>query len=257
MRFKLFLRKAIKAVLPYGMLVLYRRFKKQKLVKASYGNSPKNYCPICQKTGYFEPFGIIQRPKAQCPHCGSLERHRLLWLFLQKHTDIFSKNNKKILHVAAEPCFKKCFKKLHLKNYITAGLKDPSALVKMDITDIQYPNETFDIIICNHVLEHIIDDIKAMSELNRVLKSNGWAVLLVPVATDMEKTYEDNSITTEAGRLKAFGQSDHVRQYGKDYVDRLKSVGFNVKIFGSEELTDEEGIKNMSLDVENIYYCEK
>ena len=129
-------------------------------------------------------------------------------------------------------------------------------MIKMDITDIQYPNETFDIIICCHVFEHIIDDIKAMSELCRVLKNNGWAVLLVPIA-NMEKTYEDNSIITEAGRLAAFGQGDHVRQYGRDYIDRLKIAGFSVSTIGSKDIADEEDMKNMNLSVENIYYCKK
>jgi SAM-dependent methyltransferase len=253
---KTFLRKAIKAVLPYGMVALYCRYKKQKLLKISYGNTPKNYCPICNRTGYFEPFGAYPRQEARCPHCRSLERHRLLWLFLKKQTDIFNKGTKNILHVAAEPCLEKHFRRIHGKNYLTADLNNPSAMVKMDITDIHYPNRTFDIIICNHVLEHIIEDKKAMSEFYRVLKNNGWAILLVPI-NDMEKTYEDNSITTEAGRLKAFGHEDHVRRYGRDYSTRLQSVGFNVNIILPNEFADEKDIKNMNLPKDNIYYCKK
>jgi hypothetical protein len=256
MKVKFFLRKVVKAVLPYGIVVLYRRSKKNKLIKTSYGNDPQNYCPICKKSGYFEPFGFYERQKARCPHCKSLERHRLLWLFLQRRTDIFIKEPKVILHVAAEPCLEKHFRRMPEKKYITADLRNPNAMVKMDITDIQYPNETFDIIICNHVLEHIVDDIKAISEFHRVLKNNGWAILLVPI-TDAEKTYEDNSITTEYGRSKAFGQKDHVREYGKDYVNRLKSVGFNTTIICPNEFADEDDIINMNLLQDNIYYCKK
>jgi SAM-dependent methyltransferase len=218
----------------------------KKAAKASYGNEPTSYCPICQKRGYFVPFGSPSRAKAKCPRCGSLERHRLLWLFLQKHTGIFQKNGKKMLHIAAESCLENHFRKLCGKGYITADLHDPEAMVKMDITDIRYPNETFDIIMCNHVLEHIPDDIKAISEFYRVLKNGGWAVLLVPMA-NMEKTYEDESITSEAGRLEAFGQGDHVRLYGRDYADRLKSVGFNVEITGLSELAVNNEVKRMRL----------
>lgn len=138
-------------------------------------------------------------------------------------------------------------------------------MVKMDITDIRYPDESFDIIICSHVLEHVPDDVKAMSEFHRVLKKNGWAILLVPIAA-MDKTYEDFSIVTEAGRLKAFGQSDHVRKYGKDYIDRLRSAGFNVTVIKKEELASEEEIKRMCLSEDSItwgfvcteiFYCTK
>lgn len=135
----------------------------------------------------------------------------------------------------------------------------------MDVTDIGYPDESFDIIICSHVLEHVPDDIKAMREFRRVLKKNGWAVLLVPIA-DIDKTYEDFSITTEAGRLRAFGQSDHVRKYGKDYIGRLKSAGFNVTVIKRDELASEAEIKRMCLNENSevwgfadteIFYCTK
>jgi SAM-dependent methyltransferase len=180
-------------------------------------------------------------------------------------TNLFDQTDGKILHVAAEPCFEKRFKNIFGKNYITADLYNPDSMVKMDVTDIRYPDESFDIIICNHVLEHVPDDIKAMGEFYRVLKKNGWAVLLVPIA-DMDKTYEDFSITTETGRLKAFGQGDHVRKYGRDYIDRLKFVGFNVTVIKRGELASEEEINRMCLNENSeiwgfagteIFYCRK
>ena len=249
---KLFIKKAIKAILPYGILVLYRQYRKQKELEKICG--PKNYCPICKKSNFFNEFGSYPREKAQCPHCGSLERHRLLWVLL-KRTNIFSQG-KKILHIAPEPCLENVFRKLHGGGYLSADIENQNAMVKMDLTDIQYPNETFDIIICYHVLEHIVDDKKAMTELHRVLKKDGWAILEVPVQ-NIEKTYEDNSIITAEGRLEAFGQHDHVRIYGRDYIDRLKSVGFNVKLIDPSELLTEKKIKKMNPQRRCIHYCTK
>ena len=263
MKLKFFITKIIKAMVPYGILEFYWRYKTNQKMKKEYGECPKSYCPVCERTSYFQPFGF--RQKARCAHCGSLERHRLEWLFFKKKTSLFGKSPKNILHVAAEPCFEKRFEKAFGKNYITADLYNQNAMVKMDITNIQYPNESFDIILCNHVLEHIPDDQKAMRELYRVLKKEGWAVLLVPIA-DMEKTYEDFSITTEVGRLKAFGQGNHVRKYGRDYIERLKAAGFRVTVFKRDEIACAEEIGSMCLQEDSalwgfagteIFYCTK
>jgi predicted SAM-dependent methyltransferase/ribosomal protein S27AE len=248
MKLKILVKKVVKAVLPYGVLVMYRRNKEKRAM---------NYCPICGTASFFTPFGISPRQKALCGSCGSLERHRLLWLFFQKRTNLFKKETKKILHIAAESCFESRFKTAFGENYITADLYNPSAMVKLDITSIPYSDESFDIIICNHVLEHVQDDRKAMGELYRILKKNGWAVLLVPIF-NRDKTYEDFSITTDAGRLEAFGQEDHVRKYGRDYIDRLKSVGFKVTVTKAEALATANEIKKMSLlENSNIFYCTK
>lgn len=265
MKLTLFVKKALKAVMPYGVVVLYRRNKVKKQIIKSYGNEPESYCPVCGKHSYFKPYGNPPRLKAGCAHCGSSERHRLSWLFFKKRTNLFDQRQKKILHIAAEPCFESRFKKIFGENYITADLYSPDAMVKMDITNIQYPERSFDVVICNHVLEHVSDDLKAMREFYRILKEDGWAVLLVPVA-DMEKTYEDFTITTEVGRLKAFGQEDHVRKYGRDYTERLKSAGFKVSIIKNNELATSGEIKSMCLKEDNgiwgfleteIYYCTK
>jgi predicted SAM-dependent methyltransferase len=265
MKLKTFVKRAVRAIVPYGILAVYRRYKTKQKIKKLYGGYPKSYCPVCENTSYFWPFGNPPRQKACCTHCESVERHRLEWLFFKKNTDLFDKGQKKVLHVAAERCFEKRLKKTFGKNYITADLYNPDAMIKMDITQIQYPDESFDIILCSHVLEHIPDDQKAMRELYRVLKKEGWAVVLVPIA-DMEKTYEDFSIITEAGRLKAFGQSDHVRKYGIDYSERLKSAGFNVTVFKQGEIACAEEIESMRLKEDSelwgfveteIFYCTK
>ncbi|MFA6422557.1 MAG: methyltransferase domain-containing protein [Candidatus Buchananbacteria bacterium] len=186
-------------------------------------------CPCCGKK--FKKFIDISatRKNAICPNCDSYERHRLLWLFLKNKTTVFSKPQK-MLHIAPEPMFQKKFKTMKHLDYISADLDSPLAMVKMDITDIKYPNNTFDMIICNHVLEHIVDEQKALSEIKRVLKPNGQAILQVPVHSDYLQTYEDNSIISEEGRLKAFGQKDHVRIYGLDYADRFKKSDMDIKI---------------------------
>lgn len=184
-------------------------------------------CPICEK-GYrqFLPYGRINpRPNALCPNCLSLERHRLIWLYLKEQTNFFSKKLD-VLHIAPEPCFMKRFEKQHGEKYITADIESPLAKVKMDIHQIPFPDNHFDAVLCNHVLEHVADDIKAMSEIHRVLKPGGWAIMQVPFFSPIpETTYEDTSITNPRDREKAFGQDDHVRMFGKDYAQRIARAG--------------------------------
>ena len=216
------------------------------------------WCPVCGKSSrLFRSFGAVPRQDAQCVHCDALERHRLLWLYLNKHTDLFDGKPKKVLHVAPELCFEPRFKQRLGDSYITADLFNPRAMVSMDITDIQYPDESFDVIYCSHVLEHVHDDKRAMREFCRVLKTTGWAILLVPITSDV--TFEDPTITDPQERLKAFGQEDHVRRYGPDYVSRLEEAGFKVKTTTIAELADEQGILKMGLTPASgeIYFCTK
>jgi len=177
----------------------------------------------------FLPYGYgKQRSNALSPSTFSLERHRLLWLYLQNETDFFSAQ-KKVLHIAPEQCFLKQFKQLKNLDYITADLYSPIADVKADICNLPFKNNDFDVVLCNHVLEHIDDDKKAMSELYRVLKPNGFGIFQIPQDLTREKTYEDFSITSPKERAKHFGQYDHVRIYGKDYSNKLRNIGFKVE----------------------------
>jgi len=174
------------------------------------------------------PYGYEkQRKNALSPSTLSLERHRLLWLYLKNETDFFT-SDKKILHFAPEQCFLKRFGALKNLDYITTDLESPIADVKADICDLPFVDDEFDTIFCNHVLEHIPDDTKAMQELFRVLKKGGMAILQIPQDLSREQTFEDNSITDKKERAKIFGQYDHVRIYGKDYFDKLRSIGFTV-----------------------------
>jgi SAM-dependent methyltransferase len=184
-------------------------------------------CPVCNKHyKKFLPYGRINpRPNALCPNCLSLERHRLIWLYLKEKTNFFSEKLN-VLHIAPEACFIPRFEKQHGDGYITADIESPLAKVKMDIHQIPFGENKFDAVLCNHVLEHVQDDIKAMTEINRVLKPGGFAIMQVPFFFPLpDKTFEDFSITDSREREKMFGQDDHVRKYGNDYPDRIRRSG--------------------------------
>lgn len=177
----------------------------------------------------FLPYGY-ESPRANVlsPSTLSLERHRLLWLFLEQETNFFSAPAK-VLHFAPEQAFYKRFKKLKHLSYTTTDLNSPLADVKADICKLPFKDNTYDIIFCNHVLEHIPDDTKAMQELYRVLKPGGWGIFQIPQDLNRATTFEDNSITDKKERARIFGQYDHVRIYGRDYFDKLRRIGFTVK----------------------------
>ena len=190
------------------------------------GNSFKSFLPY----GYGK-----QRDNALSPSTLSLERHRLLWLYLKNETDFFQPElvsgsvKLKVLHFAPEQAFYKRFRALKNLDYTTTDLNSPLADVKADICNLPFNDNEFDVILCNHVLEHIPDEAKAMQELYRVLKPNGMAILQVPQDLSRETTFEDNSITDKKERAKIFGQYDHVRIYGRDYFNKLRSIGFRVE----------------------------
>ncbi|MCM2302390.1 MAG: class I SAM-dependent methyltransferase [Flavobacteriaceae bacterium] len=207
---------------------------------------------------YFLPYGYGKiRYNVLSPSTLSLERHRLMWLFLKNKTDFFSAP-KKVLHIAPEQCFIKLFRNQQNLDYLTTDLYSPLADVKADILNLPFDDNSFDVVFCNHVLEHIIDDKKAMSELYRVMKKGGFGIFQVPQDLSLEKTYEDFSITSPKDRAAHFGQYDHVRIYGKDYFNRLEKVGFEVyPVNLSSELSAE--LLNLYRLTENeiIPYCKK
>lgn len=206
----------------------------------------------------FLPYGYgEQRPNVLSPGTLSLERHRLLWLYLKNKTDFFTAK-KKVLHMAPEQSFLPVFKKMKNLDYTTADLYSPIVDVKADILNLPFKENEFDVVICNHVLEHIEDDSKAMKELYRVLKPGGMGIFQVPQDLSLEKTYEDFSITDPEERKKHFGQYDHVRIYGKDYFDRLRKAGFKVEeVNYSAELTPEMADKYRLTPGEILPVCFK
>jgi len=206
----------------------------------------------------FLPYGYInQRENVLSPSTLSLERHRLLWLYLKNETDFFSRNLK-VLHFAPEQAFYKRFRKLHNLDYTTTDLNSPLADVEADICDLPFKENEFDFILCNHVLEHIPDDTKAMKELYRILKPGGTAILQIPQDLNRAETFEDDSITDRKERERIFGQYDHVRIYGRDYFEKLRGIGFKVEeIAYTAQLSEEEIDKYRLAKGEVIPVCYK
>lgn len=208
----------------------------------------KYYCPLCQANyAKFTPAGTPSRPNAKCPVCGSLERHRLLWICIDQlqKTEIL-KTNGRLLHIAPERCLAKRLAKNY--EYVSVDMYSSEVDVKVDITALCFSDEYFDSIICNHVLEHIQDDRKALSELFRVLKYGGWGSIQVPIKG--EKTQED-PFTTPLERERLYGQRDHVRQYGEDFKLRLQNAGFEVLELKKEELLNPIELERLSV------FCEE
>ncbi len=214
-------------------------------------------CPVCGgKFRKFLPYGYTKatsRKNALCPRCLSLERHRLMYLYLQNETNFFTAGLK-VLHIAPEQCFYKRFKKLPNIDYTTGDLESPIADVHFDIQDIPFGNNTFDVVICNHVLEHVDSDKQAMQEIYRILKPNGFAVLQVPQAVNNADTLEDPAVTDPKERERLFLQKDHVRLYGLDYEQRLKDAGFKVTANKYAQTFPADQIKRCGLPAEEIFY---
>jgi len=192
-----------------------------------------------------------------CPFCDSMDRTRHVYLYLKNKTKIFHEKLK-IMHVAPEPQLKKALLSNPQINYLSVSLEPHLAMIQMDITNLKFENDEFDVIICNHVLEHIPDDHKAISELFRVLKKGGFAILQVPISFSMEKTIEDPTANTPELREQKFGQDDHVRIYGMDYLDRLRNAGFSIKLYSfTEEHGLSEAEKYRLVVDEKLFICSK
>lgn len=192
---------------------------------------------------------------AACPKCNSTDRERLIyWYIVNKKNIFYSHKTINLLHIAPEKNLQKVFGASDKINYISGDLNPLVADRKIDITDIKFENNCFDFIICNHVLEHVKDDKKAMSELCRVLKTGGEAILQVPISKYNKETLEDSSITTPEEREKIFGQKDHVRIYGKDYQKKLENAGFEVNLYDIKKDLNIRNIEKYGLNKEEILY---
>lgn len=186
-------------------------------------------CPCCGgRFRGFLPGGQNNRPDAECPGCGCRERHRLLWLYLVNRTPILT-SRLRVLHLAPERVIRRRLLALPNLVYISGDLDSPLAKTTLDILALPFPDTSFDVILCNHVLEHIPDDARAMRELHRVLRPGGWGIFQVPL-NPFRDTFEDSSIIDPAERTRLFGQEDHVRIYGCDYRTRLERAGFTVTV---------------------------
>ena len=218
-------------------------------------------CPVCgSKYRRFMPYGYVNaRPDALCPHCLSLERHRLLWLYLVRETDLLT-TFPKTLHIAPEVCLMRHLRKhfaSHPGQYVTADLESPLAELHFDIQAIPLADDYADVIFCNHILEHVADDRQALRELRRILRPGGWGVLLSPVDPSRAATFEDDSVTDPAERTRIFGQYDHRRIYGRDYADRLREAGFGVEeIDYTARFTPQER-QRYGLPADHLYLVKK
>ena len=184
------------------------------------------FCPCCQRESReFAPFGVTRRPRARCPKCGSLERHRLLWLFLTSRPHLLE-GTQRLLHIAPEPVMAGLFKSVPGIHYISADLMAATD-IRLDITALPFADGSLDAVVCSHVLDHVPDDRAAMCEFRRVLDPHGWAILQSPMDPRRAIAVEDFSVQAPAERERVFGQFDHVR--GRDYFDRLTTAGFRVE----------------------------
>ncbi len=233
-----------------------RKILRTIICKIMYSGNDR-YCPLCDRYfSRFLPAGVEKRRDAKCPWCGSRERDRLVWLFYQRQINLFQESlEKPFLHVAPEKMIEEKLRIVLAEKYISADLYDRRADVKMDITRIEYPDKSFSVIYCSHVLEHVQDDLMAMREFKRILDSDGWAVFMVPIAGDT--TIEDPAVTDPDERLRLFGQKDHVRIYGLDFKKRLENSGFDVKQIQSKDFLSTNDINLMGITeaAGDIYYC--
>jgi len=215
-------------------------------------------CNICnKKINNFLPIIMPPRPRLSCPNCGALERHRLDWLFLERKTNLLDGSHKRLLHVAPERVLKEKFAKLNYIEYISIDLKQFGVMVTADVTRLPFRDNSFDVIYCSHVLEHVPDDRAAMAELFRVLRPSGWGLIQVPISS--KRTFEDFTITNPIDRARVFGRYDHVRRYGLDYADRLREAGFKVTVFSPKEIlgAEYEQKKMYFQDFRRVFYCQK
>ncbi|MGW8251707.1 MAG: methyltransferase domain-containing protein, partial [Anaerolineales bacterium] len=192
-----------------------------------------HYCPICES--HLRTFLRLHRPYHRyCPVCRSLQRYRLVWLFFNSRYVQIGDQPARMLHIAPEPALARRFQQVPGLSYLSADLYNSSAMVRMDISDIRYPEASFDVIYCSHVLEHVPDDRRALAEFHRVLSPGGYAVLLVPILSS--STLEDPKITSPEERQRIYGQHDHLRSYGPDFKERVEQAGFKVRTVVARDL---------------------
>lgn len=266
---------AIKKYIPYTLGQKMRGLWQK--TQGLYYRGSDYYCPFCKNNfrkllpgGFdldvitkYEIIGGGRRMNNVCPRCYSTDRDRLLYLFFTYKSDLLN-SKKKVFHVAPSGALKSYLSSLNELEYYTGtkhhdGFYYAKNIEIHDITQLSFETGKFDVVICNHVLEHVIDDRTAMKEIYRVLKPGGWAVLQVPLSKQIDQTYEDDSITEPADREKYFGQFDHVRIYGPDYINRLEGTGFKVKTYNPySENWDVSDIEKFAINKkEDVYVAYK
>jgi len=231
-----------------------RRLYKRRAVRVAPGML---LCPVCGTRAHrFLTFGLDRRRNAECPSCGSLERHRLLWLYLTRHSDL-ARGRHRVLHTAPEPFMEQALDRLPLLRRIGVDRFNPSADVQADLTDLPFPDGRFDVVLSSHVLEHIRDDGAAISELARVLRPGGWAAIMVPFDPDRPVTDEGRDVTSPAERLARFGHPYHYRIYGADLPARLAEAGFRVSVVSSKRLLTPHQRRRYRINRNYLFFCRR
>lgn len=220
-----------------------------------------HFCNLCgSRLRLLLPYGDPLRQKAKCPVCYSLERSRLLWYVIQRQNKMSAASF--VLHFAPSQSLGRLVIKLVKNHYrstdlIPSNYPDVFRVTKNDIASLNYPDKAFDIVICSHVLEHVLEDKKGIQEIYRVLSKTGFAYIMVPIDYDRKTTYEDIDVKTPKQRKIAFGQEDHVRWYGTDFKEKLTDVGFNVTVYKTSDLSREVRQK-MGLELKDeVFICTK
>jgi SAM-dependent methyltransferase len=213
-------------------------------------------CPCCgRRFSEFAPYK--QDPNVECASCGSHERHRLLcFYFLREGADLLSRELS-LLHFAPERCLQETLRSLPNLRYVSADLRSPRAADRFDITDIPYPDDSFDVLLCSHVLEHVSDDRSAMRELVRVLKPGGSALILIPIDETSADTDEGRTVTSPEERDRLFGEPDHVRSYGRDFTARLEQAGFSITVDRYVNGVDRATVERYAMRSSGMFVCTK
>lgn len=249
---------------------LYEKARYYPEIVFSLGNRLE--CPFCGwRFRRFKPAGfhypvIIEKQVIGghwhednvCPRCMSNARERLAYLYLKDRTSVFERPAR-LLHIAPEPQLARTFKRSPNIKYVSADLFEPGVMSRFDIQRMPFRDQTFDIVICNHVMEHVSEDSVAMAEVHRILKADGWAMLQVPIALKLDRTIEDPTAVTDEQRIERFGQEDHVRLYSRpDYLARLQAAGFSVRAESYPVALGSDKVQRFGLvQEEEVFLCYK
>lgn len=234
-------------LLPHGVWNGSDRDCIQLVFEVFEGAPHARYCPICNTSSFrFQDAGRPLRGEVLCGRCGSRERHRLIYLYLRRVVRLFSGPSppKKVLDISPHRSLADALHANLEEGYLSAG-KGRVSMEQMDVQNMPYGDHTFDVVFCSHVLEHVENDRKALREIARVLKNDGFAIILVPIIS--ETTFENPAITDPQDRWAYFGDPDHLRRYGKDFMERLMSAGFTVNVVRAADFLHTHEIEKMRI----------
>jgi SAM-dependent methyltransferase len=210
-------------------------------------------CPICERE--FKRF--VETVTGRCPGCGCPQHARLVWIYLREQRPELLTGSTSILQIGPDAGTERRLRKLPGIRYLSGDPYEPEAMIRLDLTNLDLPDECIDLIICVHVLGHIFNDRKAMREIRRVLRPGGTALITTPSRDDLEKTHEDPYTRKPDARRSVFGAWDLVRVYGRDFVDRLKEAGLTVEVVRPASTFDDARRKAYGVTKDRIYVCRR